>query len=233
MAIVGFLAATPAELGKWAEREARPAWMACHFSPYGRGLSNLPEVLPEGSLLLLDDRNPIQGHDRQLVCRQLTDCASNLRCAGVLLDFQRPGNAEAESLASFLEENLPCTLGVSSLYGKHKKCAVCLPPPPCHVLLKDHLAPWQGREIWLELAGEGETAYLTKNGAKFAPLCSPNSKVSFREPVLHCRYTISIEKTQVRFTLWRTREELESLAREAETLGVTKTLGLWQELGEG
>ena len=232
MAIVGFLAVTAAELGQWTEGEGRPAWMACHFSPYGRGLSNLPEALPAGSLLLLDDRNPIQGHDEQLICRQLSDCASGLRCAGVLLDFQRPGSAEAERLVSYLEENLSCPLGVSSLYGKETRCAVCLPPPPCHVPLKDHLFPWQGREIWLELAGEGEMVTLTDTGATFAPLCLPNSQAPFRDAMLHCQYTISIEKSQARFTLWRTREDLEALAREAKTLGVTKTLGLWQELGK-
>lgn len=230
MAIVGFLAVTPRELGQWAEEGWHPAWMACHFSPYGRGLSNLPQTLPQGSLLLVDDQNPIQDHDRLLVSRQIQECTGAFSCAGVLLDFQRPGNSEAEAMVSFLERNLTCPLGVSALYGKGGKCAVCLPPPPCHVPLKEHLAPWQGREIWLELAGEGETIFLTKTGAKITPSCTPPEKPPFREPVLHCRYTISTEESQARFTLWRTREDLEDLTREAETLGVTRTLGLWQEL---
>lgn len=231
MVIIRFLAMTAGEMGEGGSMPAHPAWMACHFSPYGRGLSNLPEALPPGSLLMVDDRNPIQGHDPGQVAAQLAECVKKHQCAGVLLDFQRPGSGEAEALVTWLEETLPCPLGVSSLYGKGRRCAVCLPPPPCHVPLKEHLAPWPGREIWMELAAEGECLRLTPEGIQLAPFSTPMKKAPFREPSLHCRYTIALEENQPRFTLWRTREDLEALEQEAQTLGVTRTLGLWQELG--
>lgn len=233
MAIVRFLAMTAGELAQGGRMPERMAWMACHVSPYGRGLSNLPEALPPGSLLMVDDRNPIQGHDGKAICRQIEACVARFSCAGVLLDFQRPGNREAEALAALLDGALPCPLGVSALYGKGRQCAVCLPPPPCHVPLTDHLAPWQGQEVWMELAMEGQTILLTKSGAKFAPLCPPGPQVPFREERLHCHYAISPESAQVRFTLRRTREDLDALEQEAQALGVTKTLGLWQELSGG
>lgn len=223
---------TAGELAQFRENGQNLAWMACHFSSYGQGLSNLPESLPPGSLLMVDDRNPIQGHDPSQVVQQLEDCVSKYQCAGVLLDFQRPGSGEGEAMVNYLESHLSCPLGVSSLYGAGRKSAVCLPPPPCHVPLKAHLAPWPGREIWLELAMEGETISLTKAGAKFAPFAPTQQKAPFWEPAVHCQYAIALEDHQARFTLWRTREDLETLEQEAQTLGVTRTLGLWQELGE-
>lgn len=232
MTITRFLAMTAGELAQGREIGQNVAWMACHFSSYGRGLSNLPESLPGGSLLMVDDRNPIQGHDPAQVTWQLEACVNTCQCAGVLLDFQRPSNGETEEMVTYLENHLYCPLGVSSLYGEGRSCAVCLPPPPCHERLKAHLSPWQGREIWLELAMEGVTINLTKEGAKIASLAPMQQKAPFREPSLHCQYAIALEDHQARFTLWRTREDLETLEQEAQTLGVTKTLGLWQELGD-
>ena len=65
------LAMTAAELACCDSLPSHPAWMACHFSPYGTGLSNLPEHLPEGALLILNDRTPVFGHDPQVICAQL------------------------------------------------------------------------------------------------------------------------------------------------------------------
>ena len=50
------LAMTAAELGA-APLPSHPAWMACHFSPYSTGLTNLPPKLPQDSLLILNDRD--------------------------------------------------------------------------------------------------------------------------------------------------------------------------------
>ena len=47
---------------------------------------------------------------------------------------------------------------------------------------------------------------------------------------LHCRYSIATEPDAAIFTLQRTREDNTALLREAETMGVTKSVGLWQEL---
>ena len=46
MAITPFLAMTAAEFRKKEDLPDKIAWMACHFSPYGLGLSNLPQRLP-------------------------------------------------------------------------------------------------------------------------------------------------------------------------------------------
>lgn len=228
MAIARFLAATWAEIQEKAAGAPQLAFLGCHFSSYGRGLSNLPRALPRGTLLMLDDQMPIGGHDPHLIARQLEDTVHALGCQGVLLDFQRPVTEEAAAMARSLVASLPCPTAVTAAYGHGLSCPVCLPPVPCHVPLKDHLAPWQDREIWLELSTEGEDILLTTQGAKILPP-SENSDEGFGDIGLHCHYSLRISEAEARFSLWRTREDLEALEKEAESLGVTKTLGLWQE----
>ena len=58
MAIAPFLAMTAAEMQNSSQLPPKIAWMACHFSPYGLGLSNLPKELPSDSLLMVDDITP-------------------------------------------------------------------------------------------------------------------------------------------------------------------------------
>ena len=155
MAIRPFLAMTAAEIRGTETLPPKTAWMACHFSPYSTGLSNLPKALPPGSMVILDDITPIHGHDSETIAAQLRPRLEEMECSGVLLDFQRPGYEEAELLAGRLSEALPCPVGVSALYGRGLTCPVFLPPAPPDVCLANYLAPWQGREIWLELALDG------------------------------------------------------------------------------
>ena len=71
MALTLYLAMTAAELQNCRQIPEHIAWMACHFSPYSSGISNVPVQLPAGSVLILNDRIPPQGHDPELVARQL------------------------------------------------------------------------------------------------------------------------------------------------------------------
>lgn len=229
MAIERFLAAVPAEIRENRGRIPRLAYMGCHFSASGPGLSHLPNALPGGSLLLVDDRTPIQGHDPGLVTQQLWEAVEALACRGVLLDFQRPVTEEALAMAKALAEALPCPTGVTAAYGQGLRCPVSLPPVPCHVPLSEHLAPWHGREIWLELSTQGETITLTPKGAVMASLTEKPGGPGFPEESLHCHYAIALSENGARFSLWRTVEDLAALEREAEGYGVTRTLGLWQE----
>jgi hypothetical protein len=232
MAIKRYLAMTAAEI------EGNPAvpfpigWMACQFSPYSQGLSNLPGSLPEDSLLILNDFTPIDGHDPSVVGAQLRQCIDSQKCTGLLLDFQREGNPQTEELVSFLVEALPCPVVVSEPYGANRKCPVFLPPLPHHLPLSEYLTPWQGREIWLDLALDGETITLSKEKAAIAPL--PPGEVfdgGHREETLHCHYRTELLEDSACFTLWRTREDLEEMLEEAEALGIKTAVGLYQELG--
>lgn len=231
MAIRPFLAMTAAEIRGAETLPPKTAWMACHFSPYSTGLSNLPKALPPGSMVILDDITPIHGHDAEAIAAQLRSRLEEIECSGVLLDFQRPGYEEAELLAGQLSEALPCPVGVSALYGQMLSCPVFLPPVPPDVSLADYLAPWNGREIWLELALDGETITLTPAGATTAPLPPAAQHAGgYRDEKLRCHYQIHTDADSARFTLFHTPEDLDALLTEGEALGVTRAVGLYQEL---
>lgn len=231
MAILRYLAMTAAEIRKKQDFPGRIGWMACHFSPYSTGLSNLPYSLPPASLLILNDYTPIQGHDPEVAAGQLRACVEALGCRGILLDFQRLGEEQAAAFVRHLVQVLPCPVGVSEGYADGLDCPVFSSPVPPSVPLSEHLAPWQGREIWLEQALDGEIITLAEKGAEVTP--QPHAEVladGFAEERLHCHYRIESAEDAVKFTLWRTREDLEDLLREAEAFGVTTAVGLYQEL---
>lgn len=77
MALPIYLAMTPWEM-EHRELPPRCGWMACHFSPYGQGLSNLPRVLPADSLVIVNDRIPPWGHDPKLMAQQLQEVIDTL-----------------------------------------------------------------------------------------------------------------------------------------------------------
>lgn len=225
-----YLAKTQAEF-RCEDLSSYPAaWLACHFSPYGLGLSGLPRKLPPGSLLMVDDITPIHSHDPGFIGAQLQSCVETFQCKAVLLDFQRPGYPEYEALIQHLSDVLSCPVGVSSLYGKDSEAPILLPPLPFCTSLRDYLASWQGREIWLETALEGEVVTLTESGAAAAPLprFSPTDG-GFSEETLHCHYKASVSEDKITFTLWHTKEDVAALLEEAEALGVTLAVGLYQE----
>lgn len=231
MAIAAFLAMTAAEILSVSLLPPKIAWMACHFSPYGTGLSSLPEALPEGSLLILNDRIPWQGHDPDRIAAQLQEVTESLSCHGLLLDFQRPGVPEVAELVHLLCTHLPCPVGVAEAYCADLSCPVFLPPVPLQQPVEEYLQPWQGREIWLELALNAEEILLTPEGAVTSPL----PPWDIPEPIhhdtqFHYHYSVKLEENSARFTLSRTREDLEALLKEAAQHGVTMAAGLWQEL---
>ena len=234
MAMEPILAMTAAEMRNISEIPPRIAWMACHFSPYGLGLSNLPKGLPPGSLLILDDCTPPGRHDPELVALQLTQCAETLECCGILLDFQRPGQEETRALAKHLVSALPCPVAVSECYGKELDCPVLLSPVPPSMSLEDYIRPWKDREVWLEWSTEGEILTLTVQGCTVTPLPYPDfTTQGFAEETLHCHYTMETNEKSARFTLWRTKEDWNALMEDAEKLGVLAVVGLYQELFSG
>ena len=230
MDIVHYLAMTAAEIGANPPLPPKIAWMACHFSPYSAGLSNCPRQLPPGSLLILNDFSPIHGHSPETAANQLRSWVEDFQCSGVLLDFQRPGNTETAALTAYLEGSLPCPVAVSHLYADSLSCPVFLPPVPVQTPVAKYLAPWQGREIWLETALDAVKITLTEKGASFAPLPRADSeKNDFRDEKLHCRYRISLSEDRAEFLLYRAKEDLASLLRDAASHGVTTAVGLYQE----
>ena len=231
MAIAPFLAMTAAEMRNQAVLPPKIAWMACHFSPYGLELSNLPKDLPPGSLLMVDDITPPHGHNPALIAEQLTLCAKNLQCSGILLDFQRQNCPETAALAKHLAERLPFPVAVSDSYADDLDCPVFLPPVPPSVPPEAYFSPWKGREIWLELGLEGEILTLTEQGCTVTSLpYAAWDRDGFPDPELFCHYTIETNEKSAGFTLWRTKDDLQNLLQAAEKLRITYAVGLYQEL---
>lgn len=230
MALPLYLAQTPLEMAGNSP-PGRLAWMACHFSPGGQGLSNQPDSLPCGTMLILDDSTPMDGHDPELILDQLSQLISCHGCESLLLDFQRQGIPGQQELAKLLVKALPCPVGVSELYAGELPCPVFLPPVPPDKLLSEHLAPWQSREVWLEAALEGITLTLTEEGCTVESLCQfPEDGLA--DSNFHCHYTIETASEFAVFHLRRSRADLEDLLSEAASMGVSRAVGLWQELGK-
>lgn len=224
MALPRYLAQTSAEFTTCSSLPEHTAWMACHFSPYGTGLTNLPPALPPGSMVILNDRIPMAGHDSETVLRQL----QSLEPHCLLLDFQRPPEPKVLELTRLLIQKLSCPTGVSEAYGKDLNSPLLLPPPPLDTPPEAYLSPWRGREIWLEIGLDAMTYTVTEQGAIPAPLSVIPENGRFDE-ALFCHYRMDLTPEQAVFSLWRTEDDLDGLLETAKSHGVSKAVGLWQE----
>ena len=231
MEIPIYLAMTAGEVLKADRLPERLAWMACHFSPYGTGLSNLPQALPEGAMLMLNDRMPPDWHDPELVASTLSETAEKFQCSCIVLDFQREGAKKTAPVIEAVLKKANCPVGVSSSYAENFDCPVLLPPIPPHIPLTEYLAPWRGREIWQELAFEGTEIAVTAEGSRYTslPRFVPSEKAHFDEE-LGCRYDISVEDERVIFRLGRLLEDWNELIHNAKEYKVVQGVGLWQEV---
>jgi len=225
MPIVTYLAMTAAEAR--AFHTEHMGWMSCLFSPYATGITNLPDSLPPGSLLILSDLMPVQGHDPVLVAQQLTQCVQQLKCCGVLLDFQRPDNRQAHAMAQALS-SLPFPVAVSQIYASGLSCPVFLPPCPPNKAITEHLQHWKSRDIWMELSTEQIFLTVTADGCTDQPVCDDDT-LPHSCPELCCHSAQSFSGEKAVFRLGRTIEDLNDLLQIAEEFGVTKAVGLYQE----
>ena len=230
--MVTYLALTAGELQGNAF-EGKLAYMACHFSLYTTGLSNIPQALPPGSMLILTDQIPISGHDPHRIAAQLRKTIESFSCDSLLLDFQRPGNAETAQLCRLLSTEISCPLGISHCYARDLESAVFLPPPPLDMPLSEHMKPWQDREIWLEAALEAAEFTLTSDGCTVTPIPYERAQEqAFIDEMVHCRYRCRVDPDSIRFHLYRTADRLDALLEEADHLGIEKSIGLYQQLGK-
>ena len=228
MPITRYLAMTADEFSSAQPIPEKIAWMACHFSPYSTSLSNLPQNLPPKSLLILNDSTPPEHQDCQNVVKIIDNILKEQNCCGLLLDFQREECPQNKELAQALTQlNFPVC--VTESYARDLNCPVLLPPLPLTIPLQEYLAPWQNREIWLEIALNCEEITVTSDGSISKPE-SGSQECHMESRELHCHYQVRKTEDSIIFTLRRTRNDLDELLEEAEALGVTAAIGLYQEL---
>ncbi len=222
-----YLAMTAAEIAANPSLPPALGYMACHFSAYGAGLSNLPASLPEGSMLILNDRTPISGHEPMLIAEQLVRTVEHFRCSGLLLDFQRPRESAIFPVIQAILAAVPCPVAVSEPYAQGLSCPVFLPPVPLCKTLQEHLAPWAGREVWLEAALDTMTVTLTEHGSRFDPSPTVPASLPHFDEALCCHYCLELPENQAVFTLHRTWDDLQMLMQSKE---IACCIGLYQEL---
>ena len=228
-----YLAMTGAEMRCASQLPTHFAYMACHFSPYGEGISNIPDALPDQAMLILNDRMPCHGHSPSLIVQQLSDAVSRLGCESILLDFIHPPDSESEAMVHAIVEASACPVAVSAQYADGLRCPVFLPPCPLHIPLEEYVYPWKGREIWLEAALCQEEATVTKNGTEFSNQFPPEGlEDGFYDKALRCNYRVRADADRISFTLFDTAASLEKKMELAAELGVKRAVGLWQEFNK-
>lgn len=225
--MIFYLAMTAAELGEPLPEHL--AYMACHFSPYATGLSNLPQSLPPGSMVMVNDRTPIAGHDPAVIACQLKDLVAELAVDSIVLDFQRPEYPETAALVKALAQSPPCPMAVSSLYAL-PELPVFLPPVPPDTTPEAYLAPW-AQEVWLEVGREGVLLTVTEDGTVRSALSAQAGPLPHEDEELLCHYSTQVCEDAIRFSLRRTDTDLRALLERAAALGVSRAVGLFQELG--
>lgn len=224
-----YLAMTKAELGRCSTLPPHCAYMACHFSPYGTGLSDLPIELPKESLLIINDRIPVSGHDPKQILTDLTALLEECSVSAILLDLQRKNCEQTKDIVQAIVENLPLPTGVSEYYARDLQCPVFVGAPPLHKPLSEHLKPWTGRELWLDVAMIASRYTVRPSGCTQEECSCTTEPLPLQDQKLHCHYRIQKEPDAITFTLQRTGQDLQALIAESETLGVTKVIGLYQE----
>ena len=175
------------------------------------------EVPPMGVLPVVTDRFPLDGQALQRICQGQE---------ALLLDFVRPPTTSLREII----QGLPCPCGAPP--GYTEEGPVFLPPASLHIPLEQYLAPYKGREIWLEAALQKQTVTVTTGGVTIDPP-RPNRSFEggFYDEKLCCRFTQEFTEDTAVFTLFDTPETLVSKLDHAAALGVTRAVGLYQELG--
>lgn len=230
MTLPVYLAMTSLEYSRCPTPPPDICWMACQFSSYSKGLTNIPDELSENALLMLNDQFPPNGHDPALITQQLLKAVQLLRPKGIILDMQRPHCEQIQALTDHLQAALPCPVATTPAYASNRDCPIFIPPIPPNLTAENYLKQWQGREIWLELDKSGIAIELTEQGCKVTPVYEDLTEPIFQDLDLHCHYRTAVFDKKAVFTLSRKNEDTSALLLEAQKYGVTLAVGLYQEM---
>lgn len=225
-----YLAFTPAEWAALEQHKGKAAWLGCRFSSWGRGISGVPASLPPGSMLILTDETPAQGHDPMQIAKELTQAAKGLEATRVLLDFQRERNEQYWEIAKAVLAAAPCPTAITEQYAGELDSPVLIAPPPLWTPLESKLKAWQAREIWLEAVAESAMVTVTEAGSQYESSTFTLPKESHVHHRLNIRYHMRKKDDCVQFALWRDQEQLMAFLESGAKQGITTAVGLYQQL---
>ena len=226
-----YLAFLPAQWNILQTFRDKAAWLGCRLSSYGEGITGLPPTLPEGSMLILTDETPPQGHDPQRIATELTEHATRLGADKILLDFQREGLEENCQIAETVLKQAAIPVGITEQYAKHFDCPVLLSPPPLWTPLEKKAGLWSGRELWLEAVTESAVVTVTQEGSRYETTEQDFPETSQLYEGLCLRYAVEWKDKEMLFYLKRDKEMAFLLLEKAKKLGFTTGVGLYGELG--
>lgn len=220
MAIPVYLAMTSAEIQNTHKIPQNVAyWYPLDF----------PAQPNRDSLLVFTDEEAFRPSKVGIIADNLVASAKSLQCRGILLDFQHENRHENAALVTELEAR-KYPFAVTALYAENRNCVIFLPPVPLTATLADYIGPWQGREVWLELAMDGLQITVTAQGSQEYYLShAPSLNNAHIDQNFHCHYSIESAEDRAVFTLWRTKQDIEAMLNEASALPVRLAVGLWQE----
>lgn len=227
MSLHFYLAMTEAEIRNTSVLPRHLAYMACHFSPYGSGLVNIPDRLPPKSILIVNDRVPVLDHDPEQVAKQLKDAVQKLRAFGVLLDLQIPNNRRTAQIVKRVLDTLPCPVGVSEPYAAGLSCPI-FGAPPIYQILCEYRGKKKDRPLWLETFQETALLSVTSSNCTVAPGETLSGECFFDE-ALQCRYQYRVENDHLTLHLSRQADDMPGYLRAAEAAGIEVAVGLYQQ----
>lgn len=183
-------------------------------------------------MLIINDMLPPSGHDPVYITEQLSELKESSGFSCLLLDFQREGCTETAKIAKHISLTMDCPVGISEAYAHCCDGPAFLNCAQPHCSLSEKLKLWNGRELWLEAVLEAETTRIYRDHCQisFVPYSSGEDSDSECD-VLRCRYRILHKEDHVELLQYRDIPQLEKLLYEAKDLGVTKAIGLFQQLG--
>lgn len=223
-----YLAMTAAEFSSVSPLPSHTAWMACHFSPYGQGISNPPKELPEDSMLILNDRIPVKDHDPALIVTELLFLVERFHTKRLLLDLQRPNVPQTGTIVKRIVDTLPCEVGVSHHYTL-PHTPVFVPPIPLDATPQEYFAPWQGQQIWLEMTTEPLCLEIRNGSCQEAQWHGDKDAPDQWDATQFCHYQISTADDHIQFLLYRNSSDIDRFLNSLNAQGVTCGIGLYQE----
>ncbi len=233
MSIPFFLAISAQEFPFLSELPSNIAWMSVHFSSYGSGLSNLPHNLPKGSLLILDDQTPWEGHSTEVVCREIVESLLENQATGLLLDFERPATPETNLLTTALSQccrEIGVMLGAPLSYATDD-AAIFISPLPCQT--PPERLYQKNRKVWLDVS---PGAYLIHIGAQGATGQAADQRSFpdgiypvFTDTELCCSYRSRPNAGGVDILLNHSRESIETMLATLDENAVQLAIGLYRE----
>ena len=225
-----YLAFLPAQWNIMQTLQDKAAWLGCRLSSYGEGITGLPSALPAGSMLILTDETPPQGHDPERIAMELNNAATNLGAERILLDFQRDGLKENYHIAEKILTQAAIPVGITELYAKPFDCPVLLSPPPLWTPLEKKAGLWGGRELWLEAVTESAVVTVTQTGSRYETTEQIFPETSQLYEGLCLRYGVKRRNKEMLFYLKRDKEMVFLLLEKAKKLGFTTGVGSFSEL---